>query len=62
MNHAVFRKIKSNPFLVIEKATFKFLNFHGFMSDLILATNDIMSFVKLKNRFNGFLKLMEDSN
>ena len=33
MNHMVFRKIKPNPFLIIEKATSSFQNLNKLMSD-----------------------------
>ena len=58
----VFRKIKSNLFLVIEKVTSVFQNLHEFTSDTYLTKKGILFLVKLKNGFDGFLKLMEDSN
>ena len=58
----VFRKIKSNLFLVIEKVTSVFQNLHEFTSDTYLTKKGILFLVKLKNGFDGFLKSMEDSN
>ena len=47
-NQVVFRKIKPNPFLVIEKATSTFQNFHEFMSETSLS-NERHFFRKVEN-------------